>query len=453
MPPARPQGRLRHQRGRSSTLLRPALVLCLVLAFLAPGLAGAGLIKPWAEAGLGYDDNVRLKQEARADGFVQGTAGLTVDMGPETNRLELSGALTYAQYFRLTDESGIQSGNAGVRWRRRFSPAWMMELSNRYNTTVDPVEETDTGAIARVRNTSSRRDRDTTRIMGEYRWGDMSRLSAGYTYTWTDSSEENDDVANYHQVDMGFSQRLGTDHRVEADGKAVHDDYQTTPDVNRTNLSARLVRMFGPLREAFVGLSYDRADSLSDDPVVTKARDYQTYGAQLGWVHKVSPALDYRLVGGWSQVDADSKANASSGKGYPTMDAKITYRQKKWEAEAHATASLGEYDFLGDNSGLTVTQRVGGSWRWNFAKHWFINLLADYIHDDYEQDPTLADTSGTQGVVDTTRVGMILRWQLSKDLALKLDYRYLNRDAEQDDDDRSQNRVLLLLTSEWPRRW
>lgn len=87
------------------------------------------------------------------------------------------------------------------------------------------------------------------------------------------------------------------------------------------------------------------------------------------------------------------------------------------------------------------------------ARHWTFLLFADYIRDDYQQDPEAAETGYTQGIIDTTRIGTRIDWRVLRDATISLDYRFLDRNAENDDDDRQQNRVLLYLDYKWPNRW
>jgi hypothetical protein len=239
---------------------------------------------------------------------------------------------------------------------------------------------------------------------------------------------------------------------VEADGYYNYDDYERTEDINRTRGSASLVRMLGPTASAMLTLGYTQVRAETDNPSVRKARDYEVYRAGFGYSDKVSPTFQWNAAVGWSQVDGDRQANDAAGTGYPTFSADMRWTGQRWRFTVNAYKSLGEQEVIGENLGLTLAHGGGMSFSYDLAKRWRITADASYVHNDYKQDPSLA---GLQPGEDTDSFigSLILTWRLTRRATLAFNYRHLTRDSQNDDDDRTQNRLFLVLTFENPYRW
>ncbi len=443
--PSRPAG------GLGTLVLAVGLALSCLAGW--PGQAQAGTIfTPSISVGMGYDDNVRLQRNPRADSFVQVRPAVSLETGRPSNKLILQAKAAMEYYRRLDQFNGFRSGDVSARWNYAPSQRWNFEVANTFSSSYDQAEFFDTGELARVRDDTGRRDRNTTSLRSAYAWGPHSHLDLGYSYSIISNESESQENAVYHTATLGLVQRLATDYRGEVSLSGSHDDYERTVDVERATVDARLVRMFGPTSEGFVGATGSTTRAITDDPARRRARDYDTYGGQVGYKHSFSPRLTAEAVAGWTIVEGESSSNSASGKGYPTGRVSLTYRQQRWRAMAYARASLEESQAQGDNTGLVDRRSAGVMLDMDLAQHWSMQLNADYINDDYKQNPQSAGTVG-RGDVDAVRLGGVLNYHLARHWRLSLDYRYLNRDSEDDTDDRSQNRVLFLVTTEYPWRW
>jgi outer membrane protein assembly factor BamA len=426
---------------------------CLLL-LVAALPAGAFTFTPYVDLRLGYDDNVRLKQQARGDAFVSLKPGLRLSWGRPSQQLNASASLEYTEYYRLSEYTGLQGGQVEVSYRRQFSPRWRVYAWERFSSSFDQEDVDEQGRLIRVRGDTGRRDRNTVGVRLRHDYGRARLVSLSYTHNYSSSTVESVEEVTVHQLDARWVHALGPDWQVSAEGFFYRDDYQKSPDLNRYGGEVSLARMFGPTRQALLTLGYQGTQADTDDPVVRQARDYEIYSASLGYSHKMSPTWGWRVAAGWSQVSGDSRGNQAAGQGYPTFQASLDFSGQRWEVSLYAKSDLGEYDLLGENSGLTLSHSVGARLNYELARHWSLALNAGWTRDNYKQAPTLAGTDeNLQGDIDSYSLGGRLSWQVTRRAALSLDYRYLCRDAENDDDDRTQNRVLLILTVDKPYRW
>ncbi len=439
--------------GRTAKLFVLAASALALLAMPAAGPVVAAIITPGVTTGVGYDDNVRLRKTPQSDFFAFITPRLDITAGPPDNELQANFGLSYSHYLKLTEYTRIESGYARLQYHHEFSKVTWFEVFDNYSTTYDPVEVTDTGGLIRVTDTEIRRTINTIGTRFQHNYDPFSHIMGEYFFLYRNGSGDTDNEVYANQVQLGWLHALNPQHHLGLVFTGRHDDWETSPNITEEKADATYYWL--PDRRktfyATVGGKIVRADD--DNAAVRTARDYDIITAGLGYSHRYSPRLEWNIGAGWSHVEGDAATNAAAGSGFPVFNASITYRGQVWEIEGHAKATLDEYDFVGDNTGLTRTQSVGGYWRWYMARHWTFLLYADYIRDDYQQDPTTSGTDYTQGVIDTTRFGTRVDWRIVKDATISLDYRFLDRNAENDKDDRQQNRILLYLDYRWPNRW
>jgi hypothetical protein len=308
------------------------------------------------------------------------------------------------------------------------------------------------GQLIQVRDDSGRRDRNTTALRLLHQLGPRSNLSGGYTYSISTGTSDSVESAVYHRGELGWQQALGPDYGLGLNADFSHDDFQRSADTNRGGLGLRLARHFGPLAELYL---YGRAGtvrSLSEDDALRTARSYDTYTARAGYKSQLTQRLSLDFSLGGTMVDGDRRTNSAAGDVYPTGDLSLNYRGPTWLTRVYANASLGEYEALGQNSGLTDTRRAGVSFSWTPQRHWRFFSSADFVFDDYKQNANAAGTSGV-GDVESVRLTALLSRHLSEHWWASLEYVFLNRNAERDQDDREQNRILLTINTEWPVRW
>jgi len=435
---------------------RAPLLLALLGAWLlgpgqAPAEAGL-LLRPTLSVGVGYDSNVRLRAKPVGDGYASVTPGVNLEAGPPENRLVLAAQASYNQYFSHNELSQWDGGRLSARWLRRLSEKTTLTASNVFSATYDQAELDEGGQLIQVRDDSGRRDRNTTALRLIHLLGPRSSLSGGYTYSLSTSSSDNVESAVYHRGELGWQQALGPDYSLGLNADASHDDFERSADTNRGGLGLRLARLLSQVSEVYLFGRTGMVRSLSDDEALREARSYDTYTARVGYKSQLTQRLSLDASLGGTMVEGDRRANSASGSVYPSGDLSLNYRGQTWLTRVYANASLGEYEALGQNSGLTDTRRVGTSFSWTPRRHWRLFGSADLVFDDYKQDPNAAGTTGT-GDVESIRLSALLSRQLGEHWWASLEYVYLNRDAERDQDDREQNRILLTINTEWPLRW
>ena len=427
------------------------VLLCLGLAGFSNS-AAAYTFTPGVTVRLGFDDNVRLTRNPRSDFFTKISPGFRFQGGEPAHLFELNAQIDYAHYYRLSEESRWEGGTLNLRYHYEPSQNWRWDFSNNLRSTYDAAEIDEQGDLIRVRERTGRLDRNATRVAVEHDFGQGRRVGGSYTLAINRRSDEELEDSIVHHGQLVGAYRFNPDWRTELETNYYIDDYEKSVDQHRLQILGTLARMMGPSREALLILGYQQLRAVSDDPELIKARDYDIYSASLGYSHSVSPTLNWQLNLGWSWVSGDNRSNEAAGSTYPTCSLRIDWLGQRWRFTLDASTDLGEYDLLGENTGLTFSQRISTTYKYDLAQRWTLSLRAEFVRDNYKQDPLLAQTE-RRGDVDSLLLGAVLDWRVTRHVTLGLDYRYLNRNSEDDADDRSQNQIMLVLKAEKPSRW
>ncbi|MCB2227447.1 MAG: outer membrane beta-barrel protein [Desulfarculaceae bacterium] len=428
--------------------------LCLVSLLLAlPGPpARAAIITPSVNVTFGYSDNVRLTQVPRSDFYLKAGPGLRGQWKWHEQELTLFGNVMYAHYLELEDLNGFDSAAAGVIYKYQDSPRWTIEVNDLFNTTFDKAELGDNGELVTVRNDTGRIDRNSLTVRVIHKYAQLDSIELAYTNTYTKGEDNNSQTSLFNRLYGSWNTRLNPHWELRTGGSVVRTDYNDAPDEDRGRAFTRLTRLMGPTQRVWGELSYTINQAVTETNQVGNSRNYQITALSVGTSHSVSPRLDYTFSTGWSYVNGDEQSNNASNQGFPTLNADVNYRGKRWRLRGYASADLGQFDYLGDNSGLTVSHRAGLSFNYDVTRLQSLLLSAEYARNDYQEDPLQADTAN-QGVVNSYRFTARYSWQVYKHWRLSLEYSYLNRDAEVDADDRQQNQVLLVVYTDYPFRW
>lgn len=429
-------------------------LLCLVLGLAAAGPAGAGtMFKPMVSAGVGYDSNVRLSQEPVGDSFLTERVGAILETGPTTNQFRLRGFVEARQYLRRTDlNRDIDSASIAADWNYSPSPRWRFLLSDTFTSTYDPVQLSETGELVRVRTDGGRQDSNNISFRATHLYSERNSVYALASHLYNQGDTDEIEKSQYIRGEVGVSHHFGVNYRLDASTYFARDDFERTPDTDRQVIDARLARLLSKKEEVFVRGSTTIVRSLSEDDQVRKARDYDTYTAQVGYKNAFTQYFTLEAAAGWSTVEGDPDFNSAAGKSFPALDFIMNYRQAAWSMSVYGRATLNEYNAEGQNSGLTDSRRIGANLEYKLSQQLTFNAFADFVHDDFKQDAQVAQTT-QQGDVASYRAGASLSHRFTRDLYLVLDYRFLQRDADLDSDDREQNLITLTINSEWPRRW
>ena len=437
-------------RGRSGVWGAAGGIFCLLLAgWLLAGapVAQAFTVAPRVSVSQGWSDNERFETTPRADAWASITPGLRFHWGRPSHSLDLDLFWEYRYYYRIHEYTGSEGGGGTLNYFYQPSPRWSFQVTDTFSSTYSPVQTSPTGELIRVRYDNGRQDRNTAAAQVTHKWGREDMVYARYSLTVSEYADPTVESVDVHQTGVGGQVRMGPNWRLKADGNIQRDDYEKSYDVDRVDGQMVLSRLIGPTMElsGMAGFEVVRADT--DDEQIKRGRDYEVYSLTVGWSHQVSPGFGYGFQVGWSVVEGDSTANAPAGKGYPVGSFWLRWTGQKWNLYLYGQSELGEYSFLGENTGLTETRRVGVNYSYNLAQHWTLGLNGAFVHDDYQQDPLLI-AGPSLGTVDSVVLGATLSWRFHRDLSLSLNYSYINYNSDLDDQDRDQNRILLTLTGE-----
>ena len=426
--------------------------LALGLALCLPAPARAAIITPYATLTGGWSDNVRLTRMPRADFFLKAGVGINGEWKWPGHSLLVNAGAQYAQYLDLSDLDGFDSANLGFNYKYEPSPRWQFMFSDTYTSTFDKPELSDTGELVTVRDTTGRVDRNVVSLKALHKYSSTSSVDVMYTNSFTRGENDDQENTDFNQLAVNWTDRLTYQWEFSVGASGSRTNYQLSPDEERGRAYTRLTRLVGPRMRTYGQLSYAINRATTSDELVDDSRNYETLAFEAGVNHDVSPRLSWSFGAGWSMVSGNDQYNNAADKGFPLLNASVTYRGPKWDLTGYATADLGQFDYLGDNSGLAVSHRAGISYAYRFTKFQDITLALKYARNDYQENPTV-NLNTQQGVVNSYNFIARYNWQVHRHWRLSLEYSYLNRDAEVDDDDRQQNQVLLILYTDYPFKW
>ncbi|MEW5913760.1 MAG: outer membrane beta-barrel protein [Thermodesulfobacteriota bacterium] len=427
-------------------------VLSCLLGLSSATPAQAGVITPYISASVGYTDNVRFSRVAHSDGFFRVTPGVRVHAGQKPHELDAFADVSFIQYFRLTDLSNFDGGNLGVNYTYTPSPRFQFYARARGTSSYDQTELSDQGSLITVGSGQGRTDRIGITLGSKYRYGPFDSVEVGVGASRTTNTDPTQEDSTYEEAYLIWTQRVAVVYETIVRLHFDHTTYDVTPTTDTGRAEFELGRYLGPTRRGFVSLAFNVSRAQSDDSNLTSGRDYEIVTVTVGFSHRVTPRFKWEGSVGWAQVYGNSTYNDAANNGFPVFDFRASYKGPTWDAMAYTRADLSEFDSLGDNSGLTVNHRVGFNFRYRFTPHWSAYANAEYALNNYQENPAITQTS-QRGRVHNYLIDAGISWQIARNWRLSLDYHHVTRDAEETDDDRSENRVMLTLYTEYPYRW
>jgi hypothetical protein len=419
---------------------------------VAAGAAQGFTFTPYVNFEGGYDDNVRFTRNPRADFFFSVRPGVKLSVGPPARQLYAAASVVYTHYFRLNELSRFEGGDAVARYIYEPSQNWRWEVWDRFTSSYDAAELDDEGRLVRVREDSGRRDSNTVGVSGAYSYDVKSAVRASQSHTYTTYTDQRGDYQSY-RTDASWSHLFTPHWQGAIRAHWYRDIYEDEADQDRYGGGVTAYRLMGPTREAYLDLAYEKVTPLEEeDTVFARGQDYQKYSVTAGYSHRVTPRFRWSFAVGWAYVDGDTTFNTAADQGSPVASLQATYEGPTWRLGAFASTDLGEYAPLDENLGLARTHRVGAYYHHEFTQRLYLFLEATWLRSNYQVDPR-DRTLGRAGDTTSVLAGADLMYRLTRWSRAGLRYRYLWRHDELDDQERRQNRILLLLMLQRPEKW
>lgn len=449
----------RHPTKRPGAVLAKLAVLAVLLSMLQiadlPGApqAEAGVITPYVKTEAGYTDNVRFRRDpVVASPFFRITPGFRWQKGQTPHEFDGFVEASYIRYFNATELSNFDGGSLAVNYLYTHSPRFQFYTRVRGTATYNPAEISQTGELITIQEGDGRIDRISVNPGAIYRYGNFDRIEGGYVGSYTTYTDPTQENSLFQEGYLIWSTRMAQVYELTVNTRFTNTTYERTPTVNRARIRADFARLIGPNKRAFVGVGYRATRYESSTEELRTASDYDIVTLGAGYSHQVSPRFDWEISAGYSQVTGDTNFNNAADQGFPVFDLRATYKGPTWSLTGYARADLSEFDTLGNNSGLTSNHMVGTNYNYRLTQRWTLWALAEYTLNNYQQDPNVI-SSTQRGKVHNYRGQAGLSYQITKRTRLSLEYHHLTRDAEETDDDRSENRIMLRLYTEYPFQW
>jgi hypothetical protein len=305
-----------------------------------------------------YDDNIYLDQINETSDFITTfSPNILLDFLSQNSQFSLQYSPTFVWYDK-EDQNDTIRHSASFSFSQELSQNLRFDLSNSYDRSEDPLDETDVGVIDR--DTRNIYWRNSGRSSLRYIFGPENEFSLGYGM----SILENEDIAlddnktqdYFSRVIFWINPQNGMELNYRYIEAAFYRDDNSTPGDNYTgqSSSARYSHRFTThtTGSIYYGFTSRRFDGNTED--------YNVHDASIGFDHAFTQDLSASLDGGYFwQVNAQS--NDVTG---------YTYNGSLVNQFEHGQFSIGGSGGWGEF--YQETDRRG------FARYWSLNTNIDY---------------------------------------------------------------------------
>jgi len=415
--------------------------------------AQAFTFTPYVTLEGGYDDNIRLRRDPVGDFFFSVTPGFQLEAGEPASLFSANASVRYTRYYSHEDLSNFDGGQVTVSYKREPTRNWAWEVWDSYSFSYDPPILDEEGNVVAVEDTDGRRDSNTVGVRTSYAYNVGSSVGASYAYTTSSYTELDDEDSDNHRFMFFWNHRYNEDW---AHGlslyyfRSLFSD--SNEDIDRVGGDLTVTRMMGPTTSAWVRVGFYDVRSLSDDALIQRERQYRRYSGSAGFDHQISPAFAWGFSVGWAYVDGDTGFSSTSDRGSPIATFYAKYTGQRWRMGVVASTDLGAYTVLDEERGLARTHTVSVYYGYDFTPRLTFDLSAYWVRNDYDENPVFIPNTTDQDN-EAVVVSMGLGYQLTRWSTIAFRYRYLERFAINEEDERTQNRIFVILTLRQPYRW
>jgi len=391
-----------------------------------------------------YTDNVDLDpKDKREEWTTVLSPGFDLDMLWKTRSLRLSYTPGFAYAAKDDANSEIRQDlllgyKDQLSKSLRVSAIETLQRTELPYTVQDPVfqrqVEEETG---RRRDRTIRRNREpytesTTRVAMDYTFGARDRLNVAYIFGILDNDDPTVEDNHRHNPRVSMTVWPWDHYGIDAGILYERGEYSGKTDyTDDTEAYVRFLREFSQHLNGFVGYRHTVSQSIGN------TRDYRVYEPFIGVDWESSKDFFASVSLGYFYKENDVGSNDSG----PTLSGDVG---KSWRFRRGAVRLTGgtgyEQSYGGaENLGFTVFYRAGLAASYALAKH--VDSIAsvsvernEYLDEDPERDDNTYTFSGT------------LRYQMRRWLFWNLAYIYQQVDSNLNDNDYTENRVMMSVS-------
>lgn len=394
-----------------------------------------------------YNDNIFRAPDDEEDDFITRTTfGGTLELLGRTSGAELTYLPSYEWYDDFSEFDGWTHDLSGRLWHE-FTANTRLELSNGFirtrgsienrdftaATTDDPLEAPEIEAD-RLRQGLDEYYTNSTTLRLDHRFGAEDRIYTAFNYKFRRDVDDGTDENDIWSPSVGLTYWFTNFWGVQTDLSYTNQDEKEGEDREQWNgrlrLSHRITRhlaAYGQYEHTI--LDFDGPDN----------DDYEVYQPTAGINYQLDQNTRIDIGAGWYYQDFDNGGsddgfvlNALADKVWPFRRGLVGVTLLSGtDVDDEGVEDLGfrRYAALTTRAQYAFTPRFNG------------NVSVGYRLDDYpDQDPERTD--------NTIFAAAGLQYQALRWMFLNLDYTFsdLSTDDEYEDDEYTENRVILSIT-------
>ena len=441
-----------------------ATVMLLTVLFIHPiAFAAQLLFTPRASVTETYTDNLFLTENDEKDDFItRVSAGFLAQLLGKTSGLELSFDPNYEFYQENSefDEWGLTSN---LRAYTSPSKTSNLSLTDNFIRTTDPVSRdlltAEDGQVEETGDTTERSGRqwyyrNTASLNYSYRFGREDQTYAGFVYgLLRNDDKQNEDNDNYRPfagLDYWFTQRFGSQLYAEYT-RGEYDQrsgFTGRPSSDFDNYLGRM-RFNGRMTQHFA--LYTQYVQICRDFTSGTENNYLVYAPSAGFRYDITQDAYLSLGLGYYWQVIDDEPDQEN----PFINGTVskTWNYPRGSINLTGLAGLTQNDFGAQNQGFQQFGTVQASARYDFARRLAADTNAYYRYAYTPGGSTETgneeDQTDNRAQFNTGIEFLATRWM---NIRLGYTFNYYNTDAE-NEDDYSENRVLLTITLQPDQPW
>lgn len=379
-----------------------------------------------------YNDNIYLDNENEEEDFITIiTPGIQTSLNWQRTGLTAAYDLGYSIYNDHSENDSFRHhGNLGWWWNvfqnTRFS------LSDTYIKSEDisdmPDSESETGRREGFYSNS-------TQMNLVHRFGENRSVSTGYVYEIFNYDDDQSEDHKSHVASMDttyfFSPHIGLDtHVVYTKGL-----YEESQDYDEWVASLRLMRNIS--RRLQLNGSYTHTIMTREG--VGSENDYQIYNPSVGFSYILGEEGTIGLNIGYFFQDIDSQENESG----LTVDGNVgqSWRFKQGTFRLSGSSGYENSQLNSENLGFTVFYGAESRLDYQLSRSVSSSIQASYRHNDYVNSSIDDSDRVDKSIIS----GCTLNWQITRWLSSSLDYNFRNLNSNMDENDYTENRVIIRI--------
>jgi hypothetical protein len=424
------------------------LVALGLLLFTGTGRAQTkGTFTPRVSVSETYDDNIDLEpHDKNSDWITVVSPGLNFQLESQHTQLALDLAAGLSFYLQESSNDTVRY-TGSLSWDQQVAQHLSLHVSDALTRSEDPITEED-GRITDISQGREVQYRNTGEASTSWQFGAEDLVTLGYRNRLlnSNSSQTEDIRANEGFLDLETwlvpQFGIGTKTRINRSNFQQPRGFigEPTDDFYQYETGITLNYRWKPTHVVYASY-YFLFQDFTDRGAATDTDDYGLHEGGLGLIVPLGSNTTFDAEGGYFYQDFQ---NGGSRDG-PTFRANLATTQ---ERSSFSISGSGGYDqdyYSSENLGSSEFYDASGTATYMLTENFRTFADASYRWEKFYGDDDTSDRRDKTWLV-SGGLGYTLRdW-----LTLSLEGTHLRRDSTDNDQEFTDNRVMLLITASYP---